>query len=186
MGDMVLLSGKFCYDTIEGDTSGIVLTVNKAIKYPNRNSGSWAVINYPKTRPSVSITAVCESMIINGIPQVKSSVTDKFGGNEMKYVSMRTSLYCCLSRTSDVPHYFLVAYAHKLLRMEENSITRLVICATEIDYESNSNFTFTKRKTIGDLAIMELESNANNINDHSFVKHMSEIENINEELIFTV
>ncbi|CAG8546311.1 4478_t:CDS:2 [Diversispora eburnea] len=120
MGDMVFLSGKFCYYTIFGDTTGIVLTVNKAMKYPNRNSGSWTIINYPKTRLSISFMAVCESTIINRVPQIKSSITDVFEGNEIKYISMKTSLY-----------------------EEENSITRLVIYATEIDYDSQSNFAST-------------------------------------------
>ncbi|RHZ73912.1 hypothetical protein Glove_228g126 [Diversispora epigaea] len=70
MGDMVFLSGKFCFDALTGDTAGIVLTVSKAIKYPNRNLGSWTIINYPKTRPSVSFSAVCESTIKNGVSQL--------------------------------------------------------------------------------------------------------------------
>ncbi|RHZ73907.1 hypothetical protein Glove_228g127 [Diversispora epigaea] len=75
---------------------------------------------------------------------------------------MRTTLFGCLSRTTEVPHYFVVAYAHKLSRWinlkfqvnrrymisgildgfleEENpSLVRLVICATEIDYDLHSN-----------------------------------------------
>ncbi|RHZ76791.1 hypothetical protein Glove_192g42 [Diversispora epigaea] len=116
MGDMVFLSGKFCFDALTGDTAGIVLTVSKAIKYPNRNLGSWTIINYPKTRPSVSFSAVCESTIKNGVSQVNFSIGNNYEGNEMKYVNMRTTLFGCLSRITEVSHYFVVAYAHKLSR----------------------------------------------------------------------
>ncbi|CAG8526057.1 4764_t:CDS:2 [Diversispora eburnea] len=161
MGDMVCMVGKFCYDIIAGETTGIVVTISKVIKYPNKNFSSWAINNYPKTRPFISFSAVCESAVKNGISQVNPSFADKYEGNEIKYVSMRTTLYGCLSRTSDIPHYFLVVYAHKLLWWtnlkfqlnrryiisgildsfleQENSTTSLVIRATDIDFDLHSN-----------------------------------------------
>ncbi|RHZ80130.1 hypothetical protein Glove_139g121 [Diversispora epigaea] len=145
MGDMVFLSGKFCFDAITGNTAGIVLTVSKAIKYPNRILGSWTMVNYPKTRPSVSFSAVCESIINNGISQVNFSIGDNYEGNEM---CQHENYLIWLPRTTEIPHYFVVAYAHKLsrwinLKFQENpSLVRLVIRHDKYDHADQSRSRF--------------------------------------------
>ncbi|RHZ83420.1 hypothetical protein Glove_94g39 [Diversispora epigaea] len=160
VGEVVFLAGKFYYDlATEKSAAGIVVTISKVLLYP-KIVEKWKQVNFPQTRPLIIFSAVCESKM----SKIDFCITE-YKNEEIKNLNMKSNIYRCMSR-KDLPHFFSVAYKHNLLRwahlniqlnkryfitgvldgfIVENDppLTRLVVRATEIDYDTFSTHTTT-------------------------------------------
>ncbi|RHZ43842.1 hypothetical protein Glove_851g22 [Diversispora epigaea] len=161
VGEVVFIAGKFCYDlATEKSAAGIVVCYDKQSTFISKNSRKMETVNFPQTRPLITFSAVCESKM----SKIDFCITE-YKNDEIKNLNMKSNIYGCMSH-KDLPHFFSIAYKHNQLRwahlniqlnkryfitgvlnrfIVENDplLTRLVVCATEIDYDTFSAHTTT-------------------------------------------